>query len=499
MKRIIFFPLFFLTITLMSQVNQDLRREFAVGNEYDNFTVAAFGEGGIVVFGSDRISGNAYRWKFLKLDSESFYGLDSLTFDIPRQLSFQYHEQTDKELVVMFANIKRGAYRISVLDFATMDISHFNGNLPRKSQVYNMAVSGGHVYIPIRTRRQLHLMVVDKNSGSRRLHDVKSKHGKRIMIDGLEAHPESSSVMFYFASRIGKRRTITHVQVWENGELDNSFELADLYDRNLMSVSGSILGDDNYLFTGAYSTGSIASASGFFIAEVERGKRRYIEFYDFLNLENFTDYLPKKKQARLDRKKSRREARGGTFSLNYLLVSHPVVKVNDKYYFLAEFYYPTYRTETTTVTTASGTTTQTRTVFDGYQYTHASMICFNTNGEKLWDNTFEMWLPHKPFHVRRFIAFDIDQNGRVNLFYTSRKDMVSKAFDADGVVIHTRQTSGYDTGSDDDKVRNTISNMIPWYDGHFLAYGVQRVTDKSKRFGSGRNRRVYFITKVTPL
>jgi hypothetical protein len=498
MKRIIFFPLFFLTLTLMSQVNQDLRREFAVGNEYDNFTVAPFGEAGVLVFGSDRISLSALRWKFLKLESGSFSGVDSLTFDMPRQLRYRFHEQTDNELVVMFANEKRRTYRISVLDFATMQVSHFNGNIPRKSNLIEMVVSGNQVYVALRSRRSLQMLVVDTDRGNMRLHQIKSEHGKNIWLEGIEAHPETSSMLLYVNTSVKSRRTITTVQAWEMGQKQHSFDIASPSDRNLMSISGSILGDDHYIFTGAYSTRQVNTANGFFIAEVQDGRRRFIEYYDFMELDNFNDYLPRRQQSKLDRKKARREARGKTLSLNYRLVSHPVVKVNDKYYFLAEFYYPTYRTETTTTTTNTGTTTTTRTVFDGYQFTHASMICFNDAGEKLWDNTFEMFLQHKPYHVRRFITFSIDQTGRADLFYTNRKHLNYKAFNSNGDILYDRQKSGFDTGSEDDKVRSTVSNMVPWYGDHFLAYGVQRVTDQNQRIGSNRTRRVYFLTKVTP-
>jgi len=501
MKRFIILPLLILALSGIAQVNQDLRREFPVGDEYDNFNVSAFGEGGVVVFGSDRISVSLKRWKFLKLDTE-FRSIDSVTIDLPRQLDYRMHEQTSQELVILFANEKRRTWRITVIDIATMRARHYNGNLPRKSLIREMVVTEKMAFVTISSGRfgRHHLLTVGLHGGNQRLHRIEIREGGRFWIEGVQAIPEHKVAMLYIGYWLKGRNTAMQVQIWnEQGRRETSFDISDARDNNLTTVTGSVLDLDkeHFIFTGAYSLRGASTSTGFFIAEMENGRRRYLEYYSFLDLDKFTDYLPKRQQDRLDRKKQRHAARGGSLTVNFRLISHPVVRVGERYYFLAEFYYPTYRTETYTTTNAQGhVVTQTRTVFDGYQYTHASMICFNTEGVKLWDSTFEMWMPYKPYIVRRFVAWNVDQTGKVDLFFTSRRDIISKSFDAEGNTFNERQRTGYDTGNEDDRVRGTISDMVPWYGNTYLAYGLQRITDRGQRRGTQRTRRVFFLNKV---
>lgn len=301
--------------------------------------------------------------------------------------------------------------------------------------------------------------------------------------------------MLYLRINLPGRNMSTIVRVLKDGEVASTFPLAQSADKNLVSVRASILGEDHYIFTGAYNEHRANTSTGFFIAEVKEGERTYLEYYNYLSLDNFTDYLPRRQQERINRRVARSEQRGRTLTRNFMMTSHPVVRVDDRNYFLVEFFYPTYYTETYV---DSRGVTQTRRVFDGYQYTHASMICFDNEGVKLWDNTFEMWLPHKPFTVRRFISFDVDEEGRVDLFFTSRRFIHSKAFSPDGRVLHDTRRTGFETGREEERVRGSVSALVPWYDGHFLSYGQQRITDTSRRVGSGRTRRVFYLQRMTP-
>ena len=96
-----------------------------------------------------------------------------------------------------------------------------------------------------------------------------------------------------------------------------------------------------------------------------------------MSLNKFLEYLPARKQAKVERKQKRKEKKGKEMNINYLIASHDIIKKGDKYIMLGEAYYPTYRTETRT--DANGNVTY-RTVFDGYQYTHAVVAGFDKDG-----------------------------------------------------------------------------------------------------------------------
>jgi hypothetical protein len=185
-------------------------------------------------------------------------------------------------------------------------------------------------------------------------------------------------------------------------------------------------------------------------------------------------------------------------SYKYYMVSHPLLSYDDKYYFLGEFFYPTYRTETYQTYVNGRWVTQTRVVFDGYQYTHAVMACFDKKGNLLWDNCFEMWLDYKPMTRQMFVTATINPEGRIDLLFSSRKDIVTKTYGLDGEKLRDVSRSGIDTGREDDKIKRSLTMMEYWYDDHFIARGVQLIKDKGKTDGKKR-RYVFFVNKISPM
>lgn len=498
MKRVLLLSLLLISLfSASAQVNQTLRREFPVGVDFDNFTIAPFKELGMIVFGSDRINMSTVKWKFTKVD-QNLKSIDSVSFDLPYQLAMTSFSVSDDRLVVLFRSLRRGTYRISIIDFNTMEVKNLNGNLPKKVINVNFRVCGDMGFISLYSKRKPILVTVDLESGTTKLNPILVKNFKRIWIEGIEVDTASNEVFLFVGYWLKSKNTGMQVQMWNKaGKQTETFNLTGVKDHNLTAISGSRIAQDHYLFTGTYSKKSLVAGEGFFIAEILNGERTFLNYYNFLDLENFTSYLSNRKQEKIEKKKAKKAARGGSLSYTYYMSPHSVLAVNGQYYFLAEFYYPTYRTVTTTTYVNGKPTTRVERVFDGYQYTHAAVICFDKTGDKLWDATFEMWLPYKPMVVLQFVTMMAGVDGRMDLMYATGSKIVSKSINAKGKVLNERTFTGVDTGSDDDKITRSVTWMKHWYDNHFLAYGVQRIKDKGKTDGK-KVRRVFYVNKVTP-
>ena len=112
-----------------------------------------------------------------------------------------------------------------------------------------------------------------------------------------------------------------------------------------------------------------------------------------------------------------KEAKGKKLRYNYNLITHDIIEMNEQYVLVGEAYYATYRTETYYTTDSKGNMVmQTRTVFDGFQYSHAVVAGFDKKGNKLWDNTFEMWLSHKPYFAKKYITVSTTDD-KINLLF----------------------------------------------------------------------------------
>jgi len=232
-------------------------------------------------------------------------------------------------------------------------------------------------------------------------------------------------------------------------------------------------------------------SEGLFFGEVEDGAVNYIRYYNFLDLKDFLSYLPEKKQEKIEKKKAKKEAQGKEMTLDYWIADHDVIVLEDGYLFLGEAYYPTYRTETYYTTGANGAMiAHTRTVFDGYQYTHGTLGKFSKEGELMWDVCFELNPGYKPFYVKRFIAISEQTATQISMAYTSGNEIVSKTMDFDGNIISDEKWDFIETGNDNEKTKRTFSNVDHWYGNFFLAYGSQVVKNGKEK------RKVYFVNKI---
>ncbi|MCB0739101.1 MAG: hypothetical protein KDC92_16445, partial [Bacteroidetes bacterium] len=197
---------------------------------------------------------------------------------------------------------------------------------------------------------------------------------------------------------------------------------------------------------------------------------------------------------------TKKEKKGKELVFSYRIAMHGIIKVDDGYMFLGEAYYPTYRTETyTTTSTVNGvttTTTNTRQVFDGYQYTHAILSKFNEDGKLIWDQIFEMWPSYKPFVVKHFISIAERNQNSLKLVFASRSRITSKSFDFNGTIIQESESEEIETNFENDKTKSSFSNIDYWYDNFFIAYGEQKIKNTKDDTRQKRKRKVYFINKI---
>ncbi|MGB1102856.1 MAG: hypothetical protein ACPG21_04440 [Crocinitomicaceae bacterium] len=219
----------------------------------------------------------------------------------------------------------------------------------------------------------------------------------------------------------------------------------------------------------------------------------YVEYYNFADLENFFSYISERKQEKIERKRERKKAKGKELKYNYLIADHPVIVLDNGYLFIGEAYYPTYRTEYYTAYSNGVPVTQTRQVFNGYQYTHAVVARYNQYGEMVWDQIFEMYPSHKPFSVQRFISIASGDQNTLNLVFANRSRIVAKSFSFEGDVIYDRTSDPIETGLDGDKTKWSSSSVNYWYDDYFIAYGRQKIKNKEE---GEKKRFVYFVNKI---
>ena len=503
-KNTLFFLLLLGNISAFTQVSFEKRIEFELKDGYDSERIMEFGKDGFIMCSRNKTQKEGQtEWKYELYDTDLL--LKATRSVLINQKYFVRNEEdfsfsNTENNFTLYRNNK-GKYSLVVVNASTLKISKVDGVLPKKIRAYKMVALGNFVFINAAMKKEAMLISINWKTGQQKVIPIIIEtHPKRFSITNMQVLKKSKELLVFVKTIEKKKVSNLYVLRFNGGgKKEESFNFSKNFDQKIVTISGSKTGDNEYVFTGTYSTKSASYSEGLFFSKVYDGKIDFIKFYNFLNLKNFLSYLPKKKQKKIENKKKRKDKKGKEMKISYNIADHDVVKVKDGYLFLGECYYPTYYTEyyttTSTVNGVTTTTTHTRQVFDGYQYTHAILSEFNEQGELVWDQIFELWPSYKPFSVKRFISFTETSDNAINLVFASWNKIYSKSFDYDGRIISDEESEEIKTGYSGDKAKRSFSNLDYWYDNYFLAYGNQTIKNTETKKVK-RKRKVYFVSKI---
>jgi hypothetical protein len=280
------------------------------------------------------------------------------------------------------------------------------------------------------------------------------------------------------------------------GQLSALQKINEGTDKVIKTITVGGVSNDEIAIAGTYSSVVNGASNGIYFATSVNGIVDNISTYNFLEIPNYTSYLPQKTQQRVEKKKERAAKRGKELEANQLIMMHDLIPVDDDFLIIAEAYYPTYRTETRTTYVNGKPTTTTVQVFDGYQYTHALVAKFNSKGEMLWSQVFKMYLWYKPMRAKQFIRIAGREQNSIKLVYADGRNIYSKSFSFDGEVLSEKTSNPINTTNENDKIRASYSDVIYWYDKYFLSYGSQSIKNKTDD-DVKRKRNVLFMNKIS--
>lgn len=494
MKKILLIAvvLTFVSFYINAQISYEKRIELDLRNGYSSETIFESSEGFFILEATadEEVQGQ----KEIKYD---LYNSDLIlekteTVLIAKGLRFSESYYNDEYVYNMYTS-KQGEFIIISVRRNDLEIMKTKGTMPAKTLLKSMKVLGNQAYFLASVKSAPMIFRIDLSSGKGTGIPVKigTAMPKNIIPQNYQILEKSKEIILFARVKVSKLVSELYmIRISENDNVEKPVKISGVGDNTIASISGCRVSDDNIVITGTYAKKGLKS-EGLFFGEVDNGSVKYIRYYNFLELKDFLSYLPEKIQDKIEKKKARKESQGKEMKMNYWIADHDIMVLDDGYLFLGEAYYPTYRTETYYTTGANGTmVAHTRTVFDGYQYTHATLGKFSKDGDLMWDVCFALYPGYKPFYVKRFIAISQQTTTQISMVFTSGDKLVSKSITYDGEVVKDKSYDIIDTGNDKDKTKRTFSNVNYWYENYFLAYGSQVIkTGKEKR-------KVYFVNKI---
>lgn len=485
-----------INLSFFSQVSSVKRIEFDLKDDFSTEFSKPVKENGLIVIcsGKDKTNGQ-FEWKF-DLYNTNLEVEKSTSVFIDSKMYFTEHFSTDDNFYLLFKS-RKGEYIIYNLNCKDGSLQETQGELPKKSSISSMMVINDFAYLSGHLKRSPILFSLNLSNGLKKVIplNIPGVKTKKTSISNIQLIKNSNEVFVYVDAPESKTKTNKYiVKLNSEGDKEDIFCLTKGIEQNIIEISATKTGDNEYIYTGSYSEKPGLYSEGIFISKVTSNNIDFINFYNFNKFDNFFAFLSEKRQLKIEKKKERKEKRGKELKIRYSIEGHDVIKKDDNYFFIGEAYYATYRTETYTTFVNGQAVQQTRHVFDGFQYTHGIITGFDKSGNLMWDNTFKMWPRRKPFTVKKFISVS-EEKENINMAFANNDSIVSMTLSYDGEIINTKKSNAIETNNDNDKTKYSYSNLDYWYDDYFVAYGEQKIKNKTSESDKKR-RYVYFINKI---
>jgi hypothetical protein len=485
--------LLFLAITGgFGQVDQLERYEIALGDkdENDPYQVTSLAEDGVLIYRRVFGKGQEDMLELIKIDTtlkENWRGYistqkilrvshvkskDNLVFIL---LKAGFTVSGDFQVIAV--NIQDGTYSV----YTIKNLIPFN---PTDFVVTHQGVMiGGYFnYRPL---------VLFYSFRTQRAKILPGFYNERGELNQIKTNDNGTVDVIVSANNFERKKCLWIRNYNEEGDLVKTTVLEPEINKNLIFGRSVKRQNDEQVVAGVYGSKNAEYSRGIFVAEINPVGEYSINYYNFGDLQNFFSYMKAKRERRVKDRIERRKVKGKRIRFNYRFLVHEVVPYGDQYVMLGEAFYPRY----TYISGRGYGLLRDERIFDGYQYTHAVVIGFDSQGKLKWDNSFEI-NDVKTMELQQFVKLS-PTDSRIVLLYVYDNLIRSKIIKDNQVVEGKTENvikSGYKkvTLKENDIER---SKLDYWYTEHFFASGIQLVkipvSPKDAVY-----RRVFFINKL---
>jgi hypothetical protein len=502
-KVVISFVAVLFPLTLQSQVIQSGRMEIPILFDIEAYSAVALDTSGIILYRS--YSGTKEdQFELVRLDTALHQAWKGY-LPIPKGLSlatvkanggkiyffFRNNAQGNKNFTVFVVTAKQGNY----ISFIINNLIQFNATefIVSKDAVL---IGGYFNFRPF----VLHYSMRDQKS--RILPGFLNEPGELTQI---KAYPDGN-VDVIVSARNNFRKKCLWIRRFDNaGDLFKTVVLEPDENKNLIFGRAAKMENDNQVIVGVYGRSSEYSR-GIFVAEINPYGEYVIRYYNYADLQNFFHYMKARREKRIKERIERKRIKGKKIKFNYRFLVHEVIPYGNQFVMLGEAFYPTYSSRpgyygsplTSTYSPwnyglssrSFYTPYRSDVVFNGFQYTHAVVIGFDSAAKLVWDNSFEI-NGLKSFQLEQFVKL-VPEQSKIDLLYIYENEIRSKIIKDNNVVegmiqnpITTLEQGKYS------RTKILSSKLEYWYSNHLFVYGVQDLKDAADNY-----HKVFFINKL---
>jgi len=494
LAALLFFT-FLIYISGFSQTDQIGRIEIDLSDEWDDFFVVPMQDKGIILGSFGEKDKGITPVKFIWYDA-NLQEQNTQTIQIPKTYEYVGSYNGLVASFTLFYDFRKGKYIAAKCEYGSTSVEELEGAIADDMYVKSFVVLDNTMFALLNDKKKASISIIDLENGSEKRVELHEDKQRIEAINIQLVQPGSEVHVFYHSCKDDCQNLIKRFDKTGN-EIKSDLQVKSKGKDYVMNVTSAKVSNDRTFVISAYGKRSDRAASGFMVGLYDNtSKASFTQQYNFLELEHFTDYLPDYMKKLIERKQAKKEKKGEELEIDYLMQLHEVRQLPDNQYLVAgEFYYATYRYETRTVYTNGVASTQTQSVFDGYQYTHSLLAVFDDAGQKVWSNIFPMYLDQKPFKARKNLRITTEDN-QIQCLYANFTSVNSITFE-NGEIVKDKGKEKLLPANEGEKIRSAYNtDIVFWYPSHFLVSGYQKIVTEKTDGAKKKKRRVFFLTDV---
>lgn len=510
--------IFILLITLIivwpfqisySQSNKPVRIEIPVKDDNDEiYKVVPCDDNGVMLIylSPDNDAEGNMVWIAALLDKE-LKETWRMTVPLPKGFAMQEALYSNNHLILFYYS-QKGApennFRVIDIEVTAGVYSLVAYTIPERSGISYFSIGNAFALAGINTRSDESIILAYQFS-SKQFSVINPGVPGKVAIVSMNIDKSTGIISSVIRTSGGARkRNYFLVKTDINGNIQANLQLSKFDDNRMINTAFSYRVDAKTdLIIGSYGKSSRTqniegvetigvASTGFFSILLKDNQEANANFYEFTDFENFFRYLRRPADLTSRRTVGRLD-RGREYSSDHDLMAHEVFKWKDQFVFMAEAYYPEYRTVTTMVYDYYGRPyPSTYSIFEGFRYVTTFVAGFDRTGNLLWNNDLELRNILSQNLKHRVTAWE-DPEGLV-LAYASEGKIVSKLINGSTTVDAIGQ-SEVEPISPRDRVYNDVNSVIePWYNQYFIVYGYQNI--RNSYVSSRGNKNVFYVSKM---
>ncbi len=414
------------------------------------------------------------------------------TISYNRRLSLRLYEYQQNKLFLIFGNENREEVEFYVIDPKSGEIEEHKFHYLDRLLIEDFTVIDNNVYILGTLKRLPVLLEFDLNTYKIASFPMAINAKNVSVLDVFNSGP--SQVTATISMQVNKRKQILAKIYDTNTKKGEEFVVRPSEEYDLLNGKLTVLNNNDKLVIGTYGYRNKPGSQGMYVGGYVGSREVIKKYHRFTEMNNFFSFLSDREQKRMEEKASKKTKKGKDLKLRYRLLVHEAIILGDRYVMVGEAYYPTYRTERYRRYGGRGYYYDTRTVFDGYKFTHAVVAAIDKRGDLAWDHSFKI-NDTKTFQLKKRVKM-LTNGDKLTLIYNLEGNIHQLQIEG-GDILEEAKSVEVATKHANDQVRNSDLGQIEyWYENYFLAWGYQKIKN-NQRESSTNKRNIFYINKLS--